>query len=121
MRCLLTACLVALLMVGCDDADRERVDSSARIFDDPDGLPVKPGPEPFIRSIHLANRTLVGVIQLTNGKEVRFWQLPRANSKGIGLTRFDFPDGTSRYMRAAAFGPTCALAASRQTSRTYSR
>jgi len=40
-----------------------------------------------------------GLLHLADGSEVKFWFLSHHVGPGLGLTRFDFADGTRTYLR----------------------
>jgi len=49
----------------------------------------------------LSNKIECGLIHLEDGSEVKYWFVSKHVQPGLGLTRFDFPDGETAYLSGA--------------------
>jgi hypothetical protein len=81
-------------------APRIRVDLAAR-FHDPDEMKLHHVPLMHKSSGALPNQIQLGHIHLTDGGKVKFWYISGHVQPGSGLSRFDFQDGGTAYLRGA--------------------
>ncbi len=79
-------------------APRIRVDLAAWRHD-PSAMSL--GNSPLIHKswAHLPEGIEIGLIHLKDRGTVKYWFISRHEQPGIGITRFDFPDGTTAYLR----------------------
>jgi len=65
---------------------------------DPAGMSLSRA-EPMKSHTLLPDGIECGLLHLADGSEVKFWFLSHHIGPGLGLTRFDFADGTRAYLR----------------------
>ena len=69
---------------------------------DPSALKLSSSYPPLIQSASISNDVQTGLVALPDGEKVKFWFVSH-HITGPGCTRFDFSDGTRRYMMGSYF------------------
>ena len=69
---------------------------------DPSTLKLRGTYPPLIQSTSISSGLQTGIVALPDGEEVKFWFVSH-HVAGPGCTRFDFRDGTRRYMTGSYF------------------
>ena len=49
----------------------------------------------------LPNKIECGLVHLEDGSQVKYWFVSKHVQPGLGITRFDFPDGETAYLSGA--------------------
>lgn len=75
----------------------EKVDLAASQYD-PAGMELE-RIDPVKSRALLPDGIECGLLHLGDGSEVKFWFLSHHIGRGLGITRFDFADGTKAYLR----------------------
>jgi len=68
----------------------------ASIENDPDQMELSTGANKYIRRTILPDSTETGIIQISDGSEVKYWFRSHHLSDDLGSSRFVFPDGRER-------------------------
>ena len=103
MKKKITLILLLALMLGATwlyFAPRIRVDLAARRYD-PDRIKLTHIESMGKSHRRLPNKIECGLIHLEDGSEVKYWFVSKHVQPGLGLTRFDFPDGETAYLSGA--------------------
>ncbi|GAA5122380.1 hypothetical protein JIN84_09905 [Luteolibacter yonseiensis] len=99
---LLALCAGSLLLkTRIGNSARTDVDLVARRLD-PLSLELDHSYPPLIHSKQVSGDVQTGVVRLVGGENVKFWFIAHHRS-GSGCARFDFGDGTRKYMRGSYF------------------
>jgi hypothetical protein len=69
---------------------------------DPSTLKLRVTYPPLIQSTSLSSGLQTGIVSLPDGEKVKFWFVSH-HVAGLGCARFDFRDGTRRYMTGSYF------------------
>jgi hypothetical protein len=80
---------------------RIRVDIAAIRYD-PNTQKLHPTSSPLIRSTSIPGNMETGLVTLSDGESVKYWFVSH-HIAGPGCARFDFSDGTSRYIYGSYF------------------
>ena len=80
---------------------RIRVDLAAMRYD-PSALKLRASYPPLVQSTLNADKSQAGLVVLPDGESVRFWFVSH-HVAGAGCARFDFRDGTHKYMKGSYF------------------
>ena len=80
---------------------RIRVDIAAMRYD-PNTEKLRPTYPPLIRAASIPGHMQTGLVTLSEGESVKYWFVSH-HIAGPGCARFDFSDGTSRYIYGSYF------------------
>lgn len=92
--------LIAMLCSGCSEPSQSRVDQASRLHD-PDKMALTKGTGNYMECTHTIPDFEIGVISLADGDRVKYWFISHHASGDPGCTKFEFPDGSVRYLDGA--------------------
>ena len=88
---------ILLLLLGCGEKSREAVDIAATEID-PTKIELESASTAYSKRKFLDTGIETGMITLGDGETVRYWFQSHHHSDDIGCTRFQFSDGSVRYL-----------------------
>ncbi|MES2658438.1 MAG: hypothetical protein V4689_07455 [Verrucomicrobiota bacterium] len=100
-KLLISALLLSVGVISLIFSARIRVDLAAMKYD-PTSQKLRGSYPPLIRSTANSDKSQTGLVTLSDGENVKFWFISHHVSDP-GCTRFDFRDGTHKYMRGSYF------------------
>ena len=100
-KLVIVAILVGAGVVWMIFSPRFRGDLAAMRYD-PSSLTLRSTYPTLIQSTSMPDKIQTGMVALPDGEKVKFWFVSH-HVVGHGCTRFDFGDGTRRYMAGSYF------------------